>query len=186
MRVLVLLLVVLAIPAAPLFAQSNPCSGTPVWSPCDWSFDLAPSENPDAFELHAEFRSPHNRTLLLHAFRDGDRRFVLRFAPTEEGEWNYRLTSNLSRLEGQTGRFNAASSTSPGFVKTANVHHFATGNGKPHLWMASALEDFLTLSREEFDRAVAQRVSEKFTHLRVTLPPNADLNEAAERLRAIN
>src|ERR1700722_10718663 len=111
MRV-VLLFVVLA---APLLAQSpvdqvSPCLGTVTWSACDWSFDLAPSENPDTFALHAEFRSPRNRTILLHAFRDGDRRFVIRFAPTEEGDWNYRLTSNLSRLEGQTGRFNAASS----------------------------------------------------------------------------
>jgi len=176
----------LAVLAAPLLAQPNPCSGTPTWSACDWTFDLAPSENPDTFELHAEFRSPHNRTILLHAFRDGDRRFVLRFAATEEGDWNYRLTSNLSRLEGQTGRFNAASSASPGFVKTANGHHFATGNGKPHLWMASALDDFLTLPRDEFDRAVAARAAEKFTHLRVTLPANADLDEAAERVRAIN
>jgi hypothetical protein len=181
MRVLLCVLL-----AAPLLAQSGPCLATVTWSACDWSFDLAPSENPDTFELHAEFRSPHNRTLLLHAFRDGDRRFVIRFAPTEEGDWSYRLTSNLSRLEGQAGRFNAASSASPGFVKTANVHHFATGNGKPHLWMASALDDFLNLPRDEFDRAVAARAEEKFTHLRVTLPSNADLDEAAERIRAIN
>lgn len=167
-------------------AESNPCLGTVVWSSCDWSFDLAPSENPDTFDLHAEFRSPHNRTLLLHAFRDGNRRFVLRFAPTEEGDWIYRLTSNLSRLEGETGHFTAERSASPGFVKAANVHHFATGDGKPHLWMAATLDDFLSLPRDEFARTVAARVSEKFTHLRVTIPANADLDEAAERIRAIN
>ncbi len=186
MRVLLALAIFLAASAAPLPAQPNPCSGTPTWSACDWTFDLAPSENPDTFELRGEFRSPHNRTILLHAFRDSGRRFVIRFAPTEDGDWNYRLTSNLSRLEGQTGRFNAANSASPGFVKTANVHHFATGNGKPHLWMASALDDFLTLPRDEFDHAVAARAAEKFTHLRVTLAANADLDEAAERVRTIN
>jgi hypothetical protein len=181
-------LLVLAGPllAQSTLAQSNPCVGTPVWSSCDWSFDLAPSESPDAFELRAEFRSQHNRTILLHAFRDGDRRFFIRFAPTEEGDWNYRLTSNLSRLEGQTGRFNAASSAAPGFVKIVNLHHFATADGKPHLWMASALDDFLALSRDQLDSAVAQRAQEKFTHLRVTLPATADLDEAAERIRAIN
>src|ERR1700733_5854492 len=105
MRVLLPLLL-----AAPLIAQTSPCSGAPIWAACDWTFELAPSENPDSFDLHAEFRSPHSRTILLHAFRDSDRRFVIRFAPTEEGDWNYRLTSNLQRLEGQTGRFNAASS----------------------------------------------------------------------------
>ena len=89
------------------------------------------------FELRAEFRSPVKRkTYLLHAFRDGDRRFTIRFAPTEEGDWDYRLTSNVARLEGQIGKINAAGSASPGFVKTANLHHFATADGKPHLWMA--------------------------------------------------
>lgn len=184
MRVLLGLVLLLS---APVMAQSNPCSGTPAWSPCDWPFDLAASENPDTFELHAEFRSPtKHKTYLLHAFRDGDRRFTLRFAPTEEGDWDYRLSSNLARLEGQAGKIGATSSSSPGFVKTANVHHFATGNGKPHLWMAAPLDGFLSLSREDFDRAVAQRAEEKFTHIRVTIPADADLREAADRIRSIN
>lgn len=182
MRLLLLLLML----TAPAFAQTSPCLGTVTWSPCDWSFDLAPSENPDAFDLHVEFRSPHNRTIVLYAFRDGARRFVIRFAPTEEGDWNYRFTSNLPRLEGQTGEFAAFGSGSPGFVKAANVHHFATANGKPHLWMASALDDFLALSSDEFNRALAERASEKFTHIRITIPSNADLDEVAERIRSIN
>jgi Domain of unknown function (DUF5060) len=186
MRVLFALVLLLATPTLPLLAQSNPCLGTVTWSACDWSFDLAPSENPDTFELHAEFRSPRSHTFLLHAFRDGDRHFLIRFAPTEEGDWNYRFTSNLPRLQGQTGQFNAEASASPGFVKTANVHHFATANGKPHLWMASALDDFLSLPRDEFERTVAARANDKFTHLRVTIPSNADLDEAAERIRSIN
>jgi hypothetical protein len=182
MRVLLCFLAV-----APAFAQSNPCAGTPAWSPCDWSFDLASAENPETFELRAEFRSPSkHKTYLLHAFRDGDRRFTIRFAPTEEGDWDYRLTSNLSRLEGQAGRFTAAGSSAAGFVKTANVHHFATGNGKPHLWMAAAVDGFMSLPREELDRAVAQKAEEKFNHIRVTLPADADLREAADRIRAIN
>src|SRR5580658_3540615 len=106
MRVLFALALLLATPAARLLAQSNPCLGTVTWSACDWSFDLAASENPNTFELHAEFRSPRNRTFLLHAFRDGDRHFIIRFAPTEEGDWNYRFSSNLPRLQGQTGQFN--------------------------------------------------------------------------------
>ncbi len=182
MRVLLCLLV-----TAPLFAQANPCSGTPAWSPCDWSFDLNSGENPETFELRAEFRSPtKHKTYLLHAFRDGDRRFTIRFAPTEEGDWDYRLTSNLSRLEGQSGKINAAGSSSPGFIKTANVHHFATADGKPHLWMGTSLEGFLALPAGEFARAVAQAADNKFTHLRVTLPVNADLGAAFERVRDIN
>jgi hypothetical protein len=166
-------------------AQSQTCSGTPAWSSCDITFDLEPNENPDNLELRAEFRSPR-RTYLMPAFRDGDRRFVIRFAPTETGDWDYRLTSNLARLNGQAGKFNATSSDSPGFVKGNNLHHFVTENGKPHLWMAAAVDNFVKIPRADFDRAVEQRATEKFNHIRVTIEPAADLREAADRVRAIN
>src|SRR5579871_1337888 len=180
-----LLLGAVLLSATPAFAQSQTCSATPAWSSCDITFDLQPNENPDNLELRAEFRSPR-RTYLMPAFRDGDRRFVIRFAPTEAGDWDYRLTSNLARLNGQAGKFNATSSDSPGFVKANNLHHFVTENGKPHLWMAVAIDNFLKIPRADFDRAVEQRANEKFNHIRVTIEPAADLREAADRVRAIN
>src|SRR5262249_34132873 len=106
--------------AAPLFAQST-CSSVPTWSSCDFVFDLEPNEDPAHLELRAEFRSPRHRTFLMYAFRDADRRFVIRFSPTETGDWIYRLTSNLPRFEGKEVHFNASESDSPGFVRVANV-----------------------------------------------------------------
>ena len=171
--------------ALPAWAQLPTCS-VPTWSACDLAFNLEAGENPATVQLHGEFRSA-KRTLLLQAFRDGDHKYVLRFAPTEPGEWAYRLTSNLKRLDGQLGNATATPSESPGFVKVANVHHFAyEGTNKQHLWMATAIEDFVRIPRADFDSAVTQRVAEKFTHLRVTIAKDADLDEAAERIRAIN
>jgi hypothetical protein len=169
----------------PVWAQLPTCT-VPAWSACDLAFDLEAGENPAAVQLHGEFRSP-KRTLLINAFRDGDRRYVLRFAPTETGEWVYRLTSSIKRLDGQLGKATAVASDSPGFVKVANVHHFAyEGTAKQHLWMATAIDDFTKIPRAEFDAAVTQRLAEKFTHLRVTIAKDADLAEAADRIRAIN
>ena len=75
----------------------------------------------------------------------------------------------------------------PGFVKVANVHHFAyEGTNKQHLWMATAIDDFAKIPRADFDSAVSKGSAEKFTHLRVTIAKDADLGEAAERIRAIN
>jgi len=171
--------------AVPVWAQLPTCT-VPAWSSCDLAFDLEAGENPAAVELHGEFRSP-KRTVLIRAFKDGDRRYVLRFAPTESGPWDYKLTSSLKRLDGQLGRGTAAASDSPGFVKVANVHHFANeGSNKQHLWMATALDDFTRMSRADFDNTVTQKLAEKFTHLRVTIAKDADLREAAERIRAIN
>jgi hypothetical protein len=171
--------------AVPVWGQLPTCT-VPAWSACDLAFDLEAGENPAAVELHGEFRSP-KRTVLIRAFKDGDRRYVLRFAPTESGPWDYKLTSSLKRLDGQLGHGTAAASDSPGFVRVANVHHFANeGTGKQHLWMATALDDFTKIPRADFDSAVTHKLAEKFTHLRVTIAKDADLREAAERIRAIN
>ena len=169
----------------PAWAQLPTCT-VPAWSACDLAFELEAGESTAAVQLHGEFRSA-KRTLLIRAFKDGDRKYVLRFAPTEPGEWDYRLTSSVKRLDGQLGKTTATASDSPGFVRVANVHHFANeGTAKQHLWMATAIENFTTIPRGDFDNAVAQRLAEKFTHLRVTIAQDADLREAAERIRAIN
>src|SRR6266403_3479760 len=144
----------LVLAAAPVFAQLPACPATPVWSPCDLAFELEAGENAGQVELRAEFRSPRHRTYLMRAFQDGDRRLVIRFSPTEAGDWDYRLTSSLPRLDNKTGQFTASASDSPGFVRVANVHHFATENNKPHLWMATALDQFAAIPRAEFDQAV--------------------------------
>ncbi len=48
-------------------------------------------------------RSPRNRTIALPGYWDGGRRMVIRFAPTEGGEWAFRLTSNVAALNGPDG-----------------------------------------------------------------------------------
>ena len=55
---------------------------------------------------------------------------IVRFTPTEAGQWIYRITSNVAAFDGKEGMFNAAASDSPGFVNVANVHHWATDNKK--------------------------------------------------------
>ena len=134
-----LFLLWLALWVAPLVAQTE-CAPTPVYSPCDVVFDLNDSDaaaHPNPYvslRLHAEFRSPRHRTFLMPAFWDGGRRVVIRFSPTEAGEWIYRLTSNLERFNGKQGKFTATEADVPGFVVVRNAHHFAyTESNKPHL-----------------------------------------------------
>jgi hypothetical protein len=175
----------LVVLAVPVWAQLPTCT-VPVWSACDLAFDLGAGENPAAVQLHGEFRSD-KRTLLIRAFKESDRKYILRFAPTEPGDWVYRLTSSIKRLDGQLGKATAVASDSPGFIKVANVHHFANeGTNKQHLWMSTAIDNFTKIPRADFDTAVSQRLAEKFTHLRVTIAKDADLREAADRIRTIN
>lgn len=126
--------------ASSVFAQA-PCENTPAYSPCEFVFELSGAEaaaHPDPYndvEFQAEIRSPHFRTFLVPAFWDGGHKLVLRFGPTESGQWTYKISSNLKSVDGKEGTFNAAESNSPGYVHPANVHHWWTENKKPHLWM---------------------------------------------------
>ncbi|HMD71803.1 MAG TPA: DUF5060 domain-containing protein [Bryobacteraceae bacterium] len=166
----------LALPL-PLAAQTAPaptgCDNSPTYAPCDLVFELsdkavAAHPNPYAtVELRAEFRSPRQRTYSIPGFWDGGRRLVLRFAPTEGGQWEYRITSNLPELDALEGTFTAVATDSPGFLKKANVHHWAyTERLMPHLWMAATEARFAFLDDDAFHAVADARARQKFTHFR--------------------
>jgi|YelNatPaOPRAMG01_1025707.scaffolds.fasta_scaffold06353_5 hypothetical protein len=103
----------------------------------------------------------------MPAFWDGGHRLVIRFAPIEAGEWDYRVTSNVPRLDGVLGKFTAVESGHPGFIRPANVHHWAySGSGKPHLWMGDTNYRFAEMDGNLFERFVMERARQKFNHLR--------------------
>jgi len=165
-------------------AAQTPCEGTPAYSPCELVFELSASDaaahpNPYAsVELRAEFRSPQFKTYLMPAFWDGGRRMIIRFTPTEAGQWIYKTTSNISTFDAKEGMFNAATSDSPGYVNVANIHHWATDNKKPHLWMGYIADRFAFEGPAEFDQHVNEAAQNKFTHLRGSI-----LGGAADRAR---
>src|SRR5437764_12176824 len=114
--------VLAALACAALRLAAQPCFNNPTYSPCDMPFELNDTEaaaHPNPYltvTLHAEFRSPHFKTFLMPAFWDGGRRLIVRFSPTEPGDWLYRITSNLARFEGQQGKFAAQDSAAAGFI----------------------------------------------------------------------
>jgi hypothetical protein len=182
-------LAALAATALRLAAQ-QPCATIATYSPCDMPFELNASEaaaHPHPYMsvvLHAEFRSPHFKTFLMPAFWDGGNRMIIRFAPTEPGEWIYRVTSNIARFEGQQGKFTAQESGAPGFVIPANLHHWAytrineIGGNVPHLWMGDTRLDFASLDDAAFRQFVDARAAQKFNHLRGLAMPGHQAAEA--------
>ncbi len=159
------------------------CAPTPAFSPCEIVFDLSEGDSaahPNPYhtvEIQAEFRSPHHHTFLLPAFWDGGRRMVIRFAPTEAGPWDFRVTSNLDAYNGKTGQFTATDSEAPGFIRVANMHHFAYTGGDgntPHLWMGDTMMRAAFVDDAAFRQFVDARASQKFTHLRVSATGKAE------------
>jgi hypothetical protein len=163
--------------AGDLRAQTG-CANTPAYSPCEMVFNLTDADAaryPDPYKdvnLQVEFRSPHQRTFAVPAFWDGARKLVARFSPTEEGQWDYLINSNIAAWNGKSGTFMAASSDSPGFIRPANVHHWAytekNANGieRAHLWMGAVQLDLPLLDDAAFRSLADARAAEKFNHLR--------------------
>lgn len=154
------------------FGQT-PCPSTPVYSRCELVFELNAAEqkqHPNPYvsvQLQAEFRSPKHRTVLMPAFADGPDRMVIRFAPTGEGEWAYRLTSNIARWNNQQGTFSATASEHPGFIVPANGHHWRyTGSQLAHLWMGDTMYPIGSIDDTAFRRIIDTRAGQKFTHVR--------------------
>jgi len=174
---------VLVLVAVPVFAQT-PCEGTPAYSPCEIVYELSAADlaaHPNPYvsaQLRAEFRSPHFKTYLMPAFWDGGRRLIIRFTPTEAGQWTYRTTSNLKAFDAKEGAFNAAASELPGYVNVANFHHWATDDKKPHLWMGYIADRFPFSTEPEFEQQLAAAAQNKFTHFRGSI-----LGSVADRAR---
>ncbi len=158
----------------PVAAQaSKACESVASFSPCDLVFELGAADlkthsNPYlTVQLHGEFRSPRHRTLRMPGFYDGGTRMVIRFTPIEPGQWDYRISSNVASIEGRQGSLNASASDLLGFVRPANVHHWAyTAGNTPHLWMGDTSYRFAYLERPLFEQIVDGRAAQKFNHIR--------------------
>ena len=162
----------------PSLRAQTVCPAMPVYTPCDIVFELNDAEaaaHPNPYvsvDVHAEFRSSSHRTYLMPAFWDGGRRMVIRFSPTEAGDWDYRVSSNIQRFEGMTGKFTGTPVDKPelGFIRTANMHHFAytdANKNVPHLWMGAASPN------------------QKANHMRLSVPDKAP-REFDDQLRTMN
>jgi hypothetical protein len=168
---------VLALVAPGLRAQTG-CNLTPAYSTCEMVFELNGAEaaaHPHPYssvELKMEFRSPQRRTYALPGYWDGGNRMVVRFAPTEEGQWDYLVNSNVKSWDNKTGSFTAAASPAPGFIVPANVHHWEytekskDGLFQPHLWVGANELLFGAMDDAAFRAMAGARAAEKFTHVR--------------------
>ena len=151
------------------------CPPTPQFSTCDLVFDI-PSVNGDQpIDLQAEFRSPHQNTGAVRAFRDGGTSWVIRYTPAESGTYAWRLTSGIAGFGGKEGQFTATPVDKPGWLRAANVHHFAfvdaanANNLTPHLWMGAVIPGFTAMSLMQWKSLVDIRAAQHFNHLGITL-----------------
>jgi hypothetical protein len=151
------------------------CPPTPQFTPCDLVFDIPSAKGDQPIDLQAEFRSPRQNTGLVRAFWDGGTRWIIRYTPAEPGSYAWRITSSLAGFGGKEGQFTATPVDKPGWLRAANVHHFAfvdaanPNNLTPHLWMGAVVPGFPSMSTAQWKSLVDTRASQHFNHLGVTL-----------------
>ena len=110
----------------------TPCRSTPVYEPCDIVLEMSQAESakhPNPYltvELRAEFRAPKGQTYRLPGFWDGGHKLKIRFSPLTEGQWDFRVSSNLDRFNGQTGSFTAPSVAGT-YPYICNIHQSMKG-----------------------------------------------------------
>jgi hypothetical protein len=168
---------------AALARAQSPCQNVAEWTPCEVTIELSGDAlkahpNPAAsVDLWGEFRSPapKYRTRRLPAYWDGGHRMVIRFTPDDAGAWTWRITGNVPEADGKEGQFTVAENTQNGFIRPANLHFWVHPDTiKPHLWMGDDHPDLFTMGGAEFDRLLAARAAQKFTHLRaLVMAPGA-------------
>ena len=160
--------------AAAAYGQTV-CPPTPEFTPCDLVFDIPSAKGDQPIDLQAEFRSPHQSTGLVKAFWDGGTRWVIRYTPAESGAYAWRITSSLPGLGGKEGQFTSTPVDKPGWLRAANVHHFAfvdaanPNNLTPHLWMGAVVPGFAAMPVAQWKSLVDTRAAQHFNHLGVTL-----------------
>jgi len=139
--------------------------------PCELSFALQANDLPANTSLFrddvltVEFRSPRSTTYLMHEFASEPGTLHVRFTPTEPGSWTYKISSAITRLDNQEGKFAVAEQNGTGVVGVANLRHFWTTGKKPHLWFGAEVP-FLALDQPAFENWLDARKHDGFTHIR--------------------
>lgn len=90
--------------------------------------------------LVGEFISPSGQTNVIDGFHDGDATWRLRFAPGEEGEWNYLLRGEGVEIL-QRGKLRCTAPRRHGFIRIhpENPYAFAHADGTPFFPMGDVL-----------------------------------------------
>lgn len=138
-----------------------------------------PFEDVDVF---GEFSGPEGQKLKLLAFWDGDGTWIIRFAPTAQGEWSYEISST----DPENADFQGSGSVScvpytgelamyqHGFLKVSeDKTYLEHADGTPFFWLGDTHWTFVTEERwdesncpkyeSQFRACVDKRVTQKFT-----------------------
>ncbi|HZF26868.1 MAG TPA: DUF4038 domain-containing protein [Steroidobacteraceae bacterium] len=158
----------------------------PLWGRWEQAFtakNVDPETAPDSV-LVADLTAPSGKTVHAEGFWDGTTSWRIRFMPTEEGRWSYRMHSvpAIEGLDGASGTFiSARSATGTPFLQhgplriSANGRFFEHADGTPFLWIGDTVWYGAILSHKaDWDYYLGERSAKRFTvvHFNAVAPRN--------------
>jgi len=146
----------------------------------DFELRATPPGNPFDVELAGEFSGPEGAHLRMPGFYDGDGRWLIRFAPNREGEWQMRTVSSLAALDGKTETAilcvpNRHPEIHGGLrVDPAHPYHFVYEDGTRYFLLGYEADwlwgvDMLDPERKLMRRLIEQMAGRGFNHVMVNL-----------------
>ena len=108
----------------------------------------------------ARFQGPNTREWNIPLFWDGKQVWKFRVSPDVAGQWDWRIASNDSGMDGRSGQFRVVASDRCGGVvrMKGSPHHFQRQNGKPSWFFGDTAWALYTDSNEEkHNRQAVQR-----------------------------
>ncbi|MBD3393857.1 MAG: DUF4038 domain-containing protein [Chitinivibrionales bacterium] len=123
------------------------------WHCIDIEFPCGNIERPFEISLEAEFAGPGGATLTIPGFYNGDDTWVVRFAPTAEGEWRYRTAAGAQGLDKKEGALLCVPNTKPWVhgklvIDTDHPRHFVYEDGTRYFTIGFELDWLFALDLE--------------------------------------
>ncbi len=112
------------------------------WEVIDITFKITRSvENPFDEVFGAIFKGPDDIELNSPGFYNGNGEFLIRFSPTELGNWTFITYSTRAELSEKTGKIHVLKNENPDvhgplIIKKDNLRHFFYADGMPYFLMA--------------------------------------------------
>ncbi len=127
-----------------------------LYMPVDIVFNLKQQPVGNSFDITfgAAFTAPDSSTLHIPGFYNGDNEYVIRFSPTQTGQWSYQTFSSVPQLSGTAGTLFVEANTNPevhGAVTVSPQHpqKFIYEDGTPYFALAFELNWLFALDYEK-------------------------------------
>lgn len=121
-------------------------------------------------DLRARFANGATE-LFVGGFYDGDGRHVLRFLPSEAGEWTFVTESNARSLDGIAGHVDVVASDAPGAVHVVDDLHFAHADGTTYVPLGTTAYAWTHQPERLQEETLRALADAPFTKLRMGLFP---------------